>query len=91
MERVGLFFFCDFAGGHLNAAITITQWVLGNLSWTKLAAYIIGQFLGSFMAAATVFALYYGRVVSFITEVAVGIISVSSQSCQKYVLLQYAA
>ncbi|XP_017602122.1 PREDICTED: aquaporin-7 isoform X2 [Corvus brachyrhynchos] len=52
-------------GAHLNAAITITQWVLGNLSWTKLAAYITGQFLGSFMAAATVFALYYDAIYDY--------------------------
>ncbi|NXR94387.1 AQP3 protein, partial [Hypocryptadius cinnamomeus] len=47
------------SGAHLNAAITITQCVLGNISWTTLVAYITGQFLGSFIAAATVFALYY--------------------------------
>lgn len=84
-------FFCDFAGAHLNAAITVTQCVLGNLSLKALIAYVIGQFLGSFLAAATVFGLYYGRVVSFITEVAVGIISDNPQCCQKYVLLQYPA
>ncbi|KAJ7425552.1 Aquaporin-7 [Pitangus sulphuratus] len=47
------------SGGHLNAAITITEWILGNLSWKRLTAYMIGQFLGSFLAAATVFGLYY--------------------------------
>ncbi|NWU83539.1 AQP7 protein, partial [Onychorhynchus coronatus] len=47
------------SGAHLNAAITITECVLGNLSWKKLTAYVIGQFLGSFTAAATVFGLYY--------------------------------
>ncbi|NXR77880.1 AQP7 protein, partial [Pycnonotus jocosus] len=53
------------SGAHLNAAITITQCVLGNISWTTLAAYIIGQFLGSFMAAATVFALYYDAIYDY--------------------------
>ncbi|XP_030326441.1 aquaporin-7-like [Strigops habroptila] len=47
------------SGAHLNAAITITHCILGNLPWTKLPAYVIGQFLGSFTAAATVFGLYY--------------------------------
>ncbi|NXM36762.1 AQP7 protein, partial [Oxyruncus cristatus] len=47
------------SGGHLNAAITIMEYVLGKLNWKKLTAYLIGQFLGSFMAAATVFGLYY--------------------------------
>ncbi|NXI17580.1 AQP3 protein, partial [Irena cyanogastra] len=53
------------SGAHLNAAITITQWVLGNICWTTLVAYIIGQFLGSFMAAATVFALYYDAIYDY--------------------------
>ncbi|NXF08708.1 AQP7 protein, partial [Smithornis capensis] len=47
------------SGGHLNAAVTIMECTLGNLPWRKLGAYLIGQFLGSFMAAATVFGLYY--------------------------------
>ncbi|KAJ7411018.1 Aquaporin-3 [Willisornis vidua] len=47
------------SGAHLNAAITIMEWILGNVNWRQLIAYLIGQFLGSFMAAATVFGLYY--------------------------------
>ncbi|NXG68695.1 AQP7 protein, partial [Baryphthengus martii] len=47
------------SGAHLNAAITLTYCLLGNLPWRKLPAYLVGQFLGSFMAAATVFSLYY--------------------------------
>ncbi|NXP14840.1 AQP7 protein, partial [Thinocorus orbignyianus] len=47
------------SGAHLNAAITITHCILGNLPWRKLPAYLIGQFLGSFIAAATVFGVYY--------------------------------
>ncbi|NWR88631.1 AQP7 protein, partial [Furnarius figulus] len=47
------------SGGHLNAAISIMEWILGKFDWRHLSAYLIGQFLGSFLAAATVFALYY--------------------------------
>ncbi|XP_065596189.1 aquaporin-7-like [Cyrtonyx montezumae] len=47
------------SGAHLNAAITLTHCILGNLPWRKLPAYLLGQFLGSFLAAATVFGLYY--------------------------------
>ncbi|XP_065518300.1 aquaporin-7-like [Lathamus discolor] len=47
------------SGAHLNAAITITHCILGNLPWMKLPVYVIGQFLGSFTAAATVFGIYY--------------------------------
>ncbi|NXC53930.1 AQP3 protein, partial [Aleadryas rufinucha] len=62
---LGIYAAGGISGAHLNAAITITHWILGNLSWTRLAAYIIGQFLGSFMAAATVFALYYDAIYEF--------------------------
>ncbi|NXJ80350.1 AQP7 protein, partial [Trogon melanurus] len=48
-----------FAGAHLNAAITLTYCLLGNLPWRKFPAYVIGQFLGSFLGAATVFGIYY--------------------------------
>ncbi|OXB79789.1 UNVERIFIED_CONTAM: hypothetical protein H355_012849 [Colinus virginianus] len=47
------------SGAHLNAAITLTHCILGNLPWRKLPAYLLGQFLGSFLAAATVFGLCY--------------------------------
>ncbi|NXK56377.1 AQP7 protein, partial [Chauna torquata] len=47
------------SGAHLNAAITLTHCILGNLPWRKLPAYLLGQFLGSFLAAATVFGIYY--------------------------------
>ncbi|KFP71676.1 Aquaporin-7, partial [Acanthisitta chloris] len=47
------------SGAHLNAAITFTHCILGNLPWSKFGAYVFGQFLGSFLAAATVFGIYY--------------------------------
>lgn len=59
-----LSFVVIFAGAHLNAAITIMHCILGNLPWRKLPAYLLGQFLGSFLAAATVFGTYYGIAVS---------------------------
>ncbi|XP_060617165.2 aquaporin-7-like [Anolis sagrei] len=47
------------SGAHMNASITFANCLIGNLSWYKFPAYVIGQFLGSFLAACTVFALYY--------------------------------
>lgn len=46
----------------MNASITFTYCLLGKLPWKKLPAYVLGQFLGSFVAAATIFGLYYGTV-----------------------------
>ncbi|XP_039574782.1 aquaporin-7-like [Passer montanus] len=62
---LGIYAAGRISGAHLNAAITITQCVLGNISWTTLVAYITGQFLGSFTAAATVFALYYETIYAY--------------------------
>ncbi|NWV73739.1 AQP3 protein, partial [Dasyornis broadbenti] len=62
---LGVYAAGGISGAHLNAAISITQCVLGKISLSKLAAYIIGQFLGSFMAAATVFALYYDAIYDY--------------------------
>ncbi|NXN93701.1 AQP7 protein, partial [Rhinopomastus cyanomelas] len=53
------------SGAHLNAAITFTHCLLGNVPWRKFPAYLTGQFLGSFMAAATVFGLYYDALYDF--------------------------
>ncbi|KYO28822.1 aquaporin-7 [Alligator mississippiensis] len=47
------------SGAHMNASITFTYCLLGKLPWKKLPAYVLGQFLGSFVAAATIFGLYY--------------------------------
>ncbi|XP_067386941.1 aquaporin-7-like [Emydura macquarii macquarii] len=47
------------SGAHMNASISFTNCVLGRLPWRKLPAYIIGQFLGSFIAAALMFCMYY--------------------------------
>ncbi|NXA72482.1 AQP3 protein, partial [Thryothorus ludovicianus] len=62
---LGIYAAGGVSGAHLNAAITITQCILGNISWTTLVAYVTGQFLGSFMAAATVFALYYDAIYNY--------------------------
>ncbi|NXW11657.1 AQP7 protein, partial [Fregetta grallaria] len=46
-------------------AITLTRCILGNLPWRKLPAYLIGQLLSSFTAAATVFGLYYDALYNY--------------------------
>ncbi|NWH84898.1 AQP3 protein, partial [Aegithalos caudatus] len=75
------------SGGHLNAAITITQCILGNISWTTLVAYITGQFLGSFMAAATVFALYYDAIYDYTN----GTLTVSGPTATAMIFSTYPA
>ncbi|XP_038600055.1 aquaporin-7-like isoform X1 [Tachyglossus aculeatus] len=53
------------SGAHMNAAITFTSCVLGQLPWKKLPVYVLGQFLGSFLASGTVFLLYKDALYSF--------------------------
>ncbi|XP_074850520.1 aquaporin-7-like isoform X2 [Carettochelys insculpta] len=55
----------SISGAHMNAAITVTHCVLGNLPWRKLPAYIIGQFLGSFLASSLMYCMYYDALCDF--------------------------
>ncbi|XP_012685520.1 aquaporin-7 [Clupea harengus] len=50
------------SGAHMNAAVSFTMCVFGRLKWAMLPLYITAQFLGSFLAAGTVFVLYYDAI-----------------------------
>lgn len=45
----------------MNAAVSFTMCVFGRLRWKMLPLYVLAQFLGSFLAAGTIFSLYYGE------------------------------
>ncbi|VFV20337.1 aquaporin-7-like [Lynx pardinus] len=49
----------NISGAHMNAALTFTNCTLGRMSWKKFPVYILGQFLGSFLASATIYCLFY--------------------------------
>uniref|UniRef100_A0A8C3X3V8 Aquaporin-3 n=1 Tax=Catagonus wagneri TaxID=51154 RepID=A0A8C3X3V8_9CETA len=55
----------NISGAHMNAALTFTNCALGRMSWKKFPVYVLGQFLGSFLAAATVYCLFYGAIMEF--------------------------
>lgn len=48
----------------MNAAVSLTMCAFGRLAWRKLPLYVFAQFLGSFLAAATIYAVYYGETFS---------------------------
>lgn len=52
------------AGAHMNAAVTFTNCALGRMPWKKFPVYVLGQFLGSFLAAATIYGLFYSEFLS---------------------------
>ncbi|ELW70259.1 aquaporin-7 isoform X2 [Tupaia chinensis] len=53
------------SGAHINAAVTFTNCALGRMSWRKFPVYVLGQFLGSFTAAATIYCLFYKAILHF--------------------------
>uniref|UniRef100_A0A8C6UFY2 Aquaporin 7 n=1 Tax=Neogobius melanostomus TaxID=47308 RepID=A0A8C6UFY2_9GOBI len=53
------------SGAHMNAAVSFSSCVFGMLSWKLLPLYVTAQFVGSFLAAATVYAVYYEAIQSY--------------------------
>ncbi|KAG9354310.1 hypothetical protein JZ751_012434 [Albula glossodonta] len=47
------------SGAHMNAAVSFTMCLFGRLGWRMFPLYVAAQMLGSFLAAGTVFFLYY--------------------------------
>ncbi|NWY68834.1 AQP7 protein, partial [Erithacus rubecula] len=84
---LGIYAAGGVTGAHMNAAITITQYVLGNISGPSLVAYIIGQFLGSFIAAATVFGVYYDAIYHYTN----GSLTVTGPTATAMIFATYAA
>ncbi len=46
-------------GAHLNPAVTIGNAVNGNLDWSLVPFYLIGEFAGAFAGASLVVLMYY--------------------------------
>lgn len=47
------------SGAHINPAVTIALATKGDVSWRKVPAYLTGEFIGGFLGAAGVYAVYY--------------------------------
>uniref|UniRef100_A0A0K0DUE8 Aquaporin n=1 Tax=Strongyloides stercoralis TaxID=6248 RepID=A0A0K0DUE8_STRER len=47
------------SGAHINPAISVTQAILGNLSFAKLPHYILSQLLGAFIGTAITYTSKY--------------------------------
>ena len=60
------------SGAHLNPAVTLALATDGRIPWKKIPRYISGQFLGAFLAAATLHLIFGGALHEF--EIAKGIV-----------------
>ncbi|XP_028262036.1 aquaporin-7 [Parambassis ranga] len=47
------------SGAHMNGAVSFTMCVFGRLAWKMLPLYLSAQLSGSFLAAGTIYAVYY--------------------------------
>lgn len=57
------YFLCSLtlSGAHMNAAVSFTMCAFGRLAWKMLPLYVFVQLLGSFLAAGTIYGVYYGE------------------------------
>ncbi|XP_074137713.1 aquaporin-7 isoform X3 [Sminthopsis crassicaudata] len=53
------------SGAHMNSALTFTSCVLGQMPWKKFPVYTVAQCFGSFLAAATIYGLFYQALIRY--------------------------
>uniref|UniRef100_A0A8C4DA90 Aquaporin 7 n=1 Tax=Dicentrarchus labrax TaxID=13489 RepID=A0A8C4DA90_DICLA len=53
------------SGAHMNAAVSLTMCTFGRLAWKMLPVYVFAQLLGSFLAAGTIYAVYYEAIYDY--------------------------
>ncbi len=62
---MGIFMSGAISGAHLNPAVTIALAATGRHPWAKVPHYIAAQFIGAFLGAAIVFAVYHAKWLGF--------------------------
>ncbi|MCB1776190.1 MAG: aquaporin family protein, partial [Candidatus Competibacteraceae bacterium] len=55
---VAVFTVAAFSGAHLNPAVSIGLAIAGKFEWARLPAYVVAQFIGSFIGAFLVWLMY---------------------------------
>jgi glycerol uptake facilitator protein len=57
----GIYIAGTISGAHLNPAVTLAMAVTKRMPWSKVPHYFAGQFIGAFLGAALMFAVYYPK------------------------------
>jgi glycerol uptake facilitator protein len=52
---------------HLNPAVSVAMLIAGRMHWKKLPVYLVSQFLGSFLAAASLYGLFASSIARYET------------------------
>lgn len=55
----------NITGAHLNPAVTLSFCVLKKAPWAKLVPYSLSQLLGTYVASAMVYLVYYDSIMNF--------------------------
>ncbi|KAK2174880.1 hypothetical protein NP493_769g00011 [Ridgeia piscesae] len=50
------------SGAHINPAVTVASATVGRFSWRKVPHYLLGQYLGGFVASFVVWAVYFDAI-----------------------------
>jgi glycerol uptake facilitator protein len=56
---VAVFTVGSFSGAHLNPAVTLGLAIAGKFPWAQVPAYVAAQFIGGFIGAVLVWAVYH--------------------------------
>jgi MIP family channel proteins len=52
-------------GGHMNPAVSLSMALIGRLKWIKVPVYWLAQYVGAFVASATIYAVYHDALNNF--------------------------
>ena len=62
---MGILVSAGVSGAHLNPAVSIALAATKRFPWATVPHYLLGQFIGAFLGAAIVFAVYHAKWVMF--------------------------
>ncbi|HEX2049343.1 MAG TPA: MIP/aquaporin family protein [Actinomycetota bacterium] len=55
---IAVYAVAQFSGAHINPAVTLAFAVVGDLDWSDVPVYVLGQFVGAFIGATLVWLAY---------------------------------